>query len=316
MNIRELEAQAKALAPVLRGFVDRALSAFRADLKKDLDERDDVILSAVSESLEGVLTDIGEVAIAAAALIEKPKDGEPGKDVDPDHVRQLVDDAVAKLPAPKDGSSITVDDVMPVITAALERAVADLPAPQDGKSVTADEVQALVDDAVSKCMQSISLPKDGQPGRDAAHIEILPALDIAKCYPRGTYAKHLGGLWRSYEATSGMKGWECIVEGVASIGVEQDGDRSFKAVATLSSGRTEEKCLTFPLMIYRGVFAGGDHAPGDTVTWAGSLWHCDEATSDKPGELGSKGWRLAVKKGRDGKDGINGKDLTKGVSIK
>lgn len=370
MNIRELEAQAKALAPVLRGFVDKALSAFRSDLKKDLDARDESLRSAVSESLEGVLTDIDEVARAAAAMVEKPKDGEPGKDADPEHVRQLVeaavaelpapkdgksvtvedvlpvidgmlekavaslpapkdgktvtadevaalvDEAVAKLPAPQDGKSITLDDVLPVISNALEKAVADLPVPQDGKSVTADEVQALVDDAVSKCMQAMSLPKDGEPGRDAVHIEILPAVDIAKCYPRGTYATHRGGLWRSYEATVGLKGWECIVEGVASIGIEQDGDRSFKAVATLSGGRTEEKSLTFPMMIYRGVFGGGDHAPGDTVTWAGSLWHCDEPTSDKPGETGSKGWRLAVKKGRDGKDGTNGKDVTKGVSIK
>ncbi|WP_341520715.1 phage portal protein [Pseudomonas sp. G.S.17] len=316
MNIRELEAQAKALAPVLRGFVDKALSAFRSDLKKDLDARDESLRSAVSKSLEGVLTDIDEVARAASALIEKPKDGEPGKDADPEYVRQLVEAAVAELPAPKDGKSVTVEDVLPGITDALEKAIADLPAAKDGESVTAEEVQALVDDAVSKCMQAMSLPKDGEPGRDAAHIEILPAVDIAKCYPRGTYAKHLGGLWRSYEATVGLKGWECIVEGVASIGIEQSGDRSFKAVATLSSGRTEEKSLTFPLMIYRGVFGGGDHAPGDTVTWAGSLWHCDEPTSDKPGETGSKGWRLAVKKGRDGKDGINGKDLTKGVSIK
>lgn len=64
--------------------------------------------------------------------------------------------------------------------------------------------------------------------------------------------------------------------------------------------------LAIPAMIYRGVFREGTaYAHGDTVTWAGSLWHCDEATADKPGES-AKAWTLAVKKGRDGKEGSKG----------
>lgn len=39
---------------------------------------------------------------------------------------------------------------------------------------------------------------------------------------------------------------------------------------------------------------------GDGVTWAGSFWIAQDDTSDKPD--GSKSWRLAVKRGRDGKD--------------
>jgi hypothetical protein len=56
--------------------------------------------------------------------------------------------------------------------------------------------------------------------------------------------------------------------------------------------------------IYRGVFKAGEvYGLGDAVTWAGSLWICGaDATTDKPGE-GSDAWQLAVKKGRDGKDG-------------
>ena len=69
--------------------------------------------------------------------------------------------------------------------------------------------------------------------------------------------------------------------------------------------------LALPTMIYRGIWQEGqEYERGDTVTWAGSLWHCDggEAkgqwsgtTKDKPGE-GSKAWTLAAKRGRDGKD--------------
>jgi hypothetical protein len=61
-----------------------------------------------------------------------------------------------------------------------------------------------------------------------------------------------------------------------------------------------------PALAYRGVFAEGEqYAPGEIVTAGGSMWHCNEATGERPGE-GAKVWTLCVKRGRDGKD------LTKG----
>lgn len=60
--------------------------------------------------------------------------------------------------------------------------------------------------------------------------------------------------------------------------------------------------LEFPVPLYRGVFTEGEaYQPGDMVTWAGSLWHCNDASPDKPGD-GAKAWTLAAKRGRDGKD--------------
>ncbi|MDT7536169.1 hypothetical protein OVY48_22495 [Sphingobium sp. SA2] len=57
-----------------------------------------------------------------------------------------------------------------------------------------------------------------------------------------------------------------------------------------------------PPMIYRGVFADGEtYDPGNTATYGGSLWHCNEATKERPGDA-SKAWTLCVKRGRDGKD--------------
>jgi hypothetical protein len=53
---------------------------------------------------------------------------------------------------------------------------------------------------------------------------------------------------------------------------------------------------------YRGVHeAGTAYDAGDTVTYGGSLWHCNSLTKDRPGE-GNPAWTLAVKRGRDGKD--------------
>lgn len=59
--------------------------------------------------------------------------------------------------------------------------------------------------------------------------------------------------------------------------------------------------LDFPVMIYRGVFKQGqEYSVGDTVTWAGHLYYCNEKTGVKPGD--GFPWQLAVKKGADGKD--------------
>jgi len=231
----------------------------------------------------------------------KPADGKDGRDgvdgkdgasVDAEAVAAMVQEAVSAIPVPKDGTNGT-----------------------DGTSVPLEEVERMVSEAVAKAVAAIKLPQDGAPGRDAIHLEILPAIAEAKSYPRGTYAKHAGGLWRSFESTEGMRGWECIVEGVAAIDVQQV-ERGFTVTAQRSSGATEVKTLTLPVMMYQGVFKEGEtYDHGDMVTWGGSLWHCDVLTRDKPGEPNVKAWTLAAKRGRDGKDGTNGKDFTKAVQL-
>jgi hypothetical protein len=58
-------------------------------------------------------------------------------------------------------------------------------------------------------------------------------------------------------------------------------------------------------LTFQGVFQEGkSYDFGDLVTWGGSSWHCNEATTSKPGD-GSKAWTLMVKRGRDGKDGLD-----------
>lgn len=60
--------------------------------------------------------------------------------------------------------------------------------------------------------------------------------------------------------------------------------------------------LVFPFMIYRGVYSEGrEYAIGDVVTWGGSAWYCEEPKGLKPDGPDS-GWRLMVKRGRDGRD--------------
>ncbi|WP_160051016.1 phage gp6-like head-tail connector protein [Raoultella sp. 18099] len=234
-----------------------------------------------------------ELVTAAVGEIPVPRDG---KDYDPAVLKQAVDDAVGALPPAQDGRSVTPEDVRPLLQELVTAAVVEIPVPRDGKDYDPAVLKQAVDDAVG------ALPP-AQDGRDALHLELQPFIDEGKSYPRGSYATHNGGLWRAYEKTHGLRGWECIVDGVSAVDISMDGQRNFTVTVNRASGASEKKAFDIPAMVYRGVFKSGDeYLPGDTVTWAGSLWHCDEITQDKPGEPGSKGWTLAAKRGRDGRD--------------
>ncbi|HBU3475953.1 TPA: phage gp6-like head-tail connector protein, partial [Klebsiella pneumoniae] len=224
-----------------------------------------------------------ELVTAAVGEIPVPRDG---KDYDPAVLKQAVDDAVAALPPAQDGKSVTPEDVRPLLQELVTAAVSEIPVPRDGKDYDPAVLKQAVDDAVA------ALPP-AQDGRDALQLEIQPFIDEGKSYTRGSYATHNGGLWRAYEKTHGMRGWECIVDGVSDVDISMNGQRNFIVTVNRASGASEKKSFDIPTMVYRGVFKSGDeYLPGDTVTWGGSLWHCDEQTQDKPGETGSKGWTL------------------------
>jgi len=94
--------------------------------------------------------------------------------------------------------------------------------------------------------------------------------------------------------------------GVEDLTVTQRDDRSFTIAAVHGDRVKELGTARFAVALYRGVWVEGrSYEPGDGVTWAGSEWHCQTATTTKPGE-GSKAWTLKVKRGRDGKDGQDG----------
>lgn len=68
-------------------------------------------------------------------------------------------------------------------------------------------------------------------------------------------------------------------------------------------------------LAFEGVYQDGkSYQPGHLVTWAGSSWHCNERTTTKPGD-GSKAWTLMVKRGRDGRDGVDAPGALPVVSL-
>ncbi len=261
----------------VRGYLAKALGPFETRFRALEDA-----VAAIPAGEKGERGEKGEVGESIAG----PK-GDPGEKGEPG----------AKGEAGPEGKSITAADVAPLIADYVAKSVALIPVPKD-------------DEAVSKAVAAIPRAKDGDPGRDAAHLEILPAIDEAKTYPRGTYAKHANGFWRAFEQTQGMRGWECLVAGLASAKAEKTGEREFTITMALSDGTQTVEKVSHPLAIYRGVFVEGkDYEPGDQVSWGAHQWHCNEPTTEKPIE-GGKAWTLAVKRGRSGKDGRDGKDWT------
>jgi hypothetical protein len=93
---------------------------------------------------------------------------------------------------------------------------------------------------------------------------------------------------------------EAVGEAVGKRFKESDGrvadleSRAVQRVEALEARVAELERLTAKSnMRYRGVWCEAPHLPGDTVTHKGTLWHCTEATSDRPGTSGS--WQLMVK---------------------
>lgn len=299
--MRELEAQAKFLAPVIAAAVAKAVAPLNqeiADLKKCLADR--------PEPVAHEPVDLEALAQSAAALIVLPE-VKDGKDAEPVDLEALAKAAAEFVQLPK---------VDLALLAAEAAALVVMPEPIPGKDADPVDLQALARSAA----ELIHVPEVKQPedGRDAIDLEILPAIDESKQYPRGTYAAHNGGLWKSYERTHGMRGWECIVDGIASASVSQDAVREFSVTLVKSSGAEVVQKFAMPIQVYKGVHQEGKaYDQHDNVTWGGSQWTSTKAeNTDKPGT--SDAWTLVVKAGRPGKDlreNASTFDASKGVKL-
>jgi len=287
------------IGQLISDIVAEAVSAIELPKPEPLPDIDKMISEAFNNLVLPVGIDHDEVKAmvdAAFKMVELPKP-QPLPDI-----KQMVSEAVEaiEIPQPRE------PEPLPDIYALVERAVSEFPIPEPEPVVLPEfpDFEALVSDAVTKAVQAIELPEPGkgEDGKDGLQIEVMPEIDTAKSYPRGTYALHNGGLWRAYQKTAGLSGFECVVNGLNDINIEQSDDRHFTFTLSTSNGKTEEKRFTLPVMIYRDIYQPGrKYFAGDCVTFGGSVWHCYQDTTDRPNEAGSNGWRLAVKRGRDGR---------------
>ncbi len=251
-------------------------------------------------SVKGDRGDPGEQGPAGESIKgdrgEKGEPGIDGKDVDMAEVEALIAKALPDIVAK--AVEALVDKQMALIRVnakeAIEKAIKAIPEPKRG-----DPGEPGRDG------------RDGPPGRDAIHLDILPAIDPEVVYRRGTWATHKGGLWRAFEKTAGMKGWECVVDGFDGADIAYGEDvRSCTVKLLRSSGVMTEKSFQLPSIVHRGVWKQQAYTTGDTVMKDGHLWmaRADADEADVPGE--SKAWQLAVRRGRDGRDDIRAAALS------
>ena len=241
----------------------------------------------------------GELDAVIKAL-PKPRDGRDGvdgKDAEPVDVSAIIRGVLEQAPIPTHGTN--GKDGRDGIDGKDGKDGRD---GVDGRTPTREEIKALIPEPVAgKDGTNGRDGKDGTDGRDGLDISPLPLIDETRSYPRGTYATHKGGLWRSFEQTSGMKGWECIVNGFNGFEEEQIDERTFVVRCFTSTG-VIEKTRKVASMVYRQLWvAAKDYEQGDCVTWGGSMWVAipHDGQYKQPGTEGS-GWRLAVRAGRDG----------------
>lgn len=273
MKQADLAVLMAAIGPVLRDFVDKAV----APLEEQLAELREGAAKEppTAEDIEELVT--GAIERGVAELPKPP----------------TAEEVAALIPVPQDGKSVTLDDVRPLV----EQAVAALPRPkdgedgQDGKSITLDDVRPLIETAIA----ALPRAKDGTDGVGLAGALIDRDGELVVTLTDGT-TKNLGPII----GKDGEPGKDGL--GFDELAVTHDGERGFKFVLARGD-QVKEFAFTLPVVLDRGVFKEGTtYCPGDGVTFGGSFWICRAETTDKPGT--SDNFRLAVKKGRDGKDGV------------
>lgn len=262
-----------------------------------------------------------EIRKAVAPLREEiadlRKQLEEARSQEPD-VRQMVADAVADIPAAKDGKdadeaaivervtqAINADleqwkaeaqgaikapelpDIKGMIDSAVADAVKAIPAPKDGingTSVTLDDVRPLIESEIEKAVKQIPVPKDGI-GMAGAMIDRDGSLIITMSNGE---AKNLGPV-------VGKDGLS-----LESFEMAYDADAHEVVLKAVSVGKSQE--IRYPAggIHGKGYWRAGNRAKsGEAWTHDGSLWVAKKDTSETPSTK-SGDWVLAARRGRDG----------------
>lgn len=225
-----------------------------------------------------------------------PRDG---KDADLGEVRQIIAEEVTGLKAAIEAiEPPTLPNIPAIVTEEIQKAVAAIPAPQDGKGVTVEDVAPLIASEVEKRVKELPAPKDGQDGKDGVGLAgaiIDRAGELVVTLTNGE-TKNLGPVVGK-DGDPGKDGRDGF--GFEDIDLL---DTDEGVILRFMRGG-DAKDFRLPIIVDRGVYKEGQtYRPGDGVTWGGSFWICQEETAEKPDS--GKGFRLAVKKGRDGRDGV------------
>jgi hypothetical protein len=189
----------------------------------------------------------------------------------------------------------------------------------DGSSVTLDDVRPLVEGYADAFLRDIELPRDGKDGldgkdgKDGADGKSVTVEQVREMF-LDMYQVHQAQwaldferraqdiLQRSIDRIEKPRDGKDGKDGRDGLGVEDftlsiDGR---DVTATIKRGDfVKSHTVRIPALLDRGVFKEiADYEKGDGVTWGGSFWIAQkDAPEGKPGS--GPDWRLAVKAGRD-----------------
>lgn len=314
MNHRMVEALMAGIAPVIRQFMEQAAAGFAERIGK-LEGR---------SSERGEKGEPGEAGVAGKDGRDgiDGKDGAPGAAGDRGEKGEPGEAGVAG----KDGTSVTIDDVRPMVEETVSKAVAAVPLLRDldtemlpdGKTVRFKFKRSDDTDEVHELAFAVrngekgedgNAGKDGEPGTPGA-----PGERGAKGEPGdrglqgekgdpgrdGRDASDLSVV-REMVADQVAKG---LAAALATMSLSSPDDGRTMVVEIRAGDTVVKSEIITGAIIDRGVWREGGFAKGDGVSWGGSFFIAQRDTTAKPET--SPDWRLAVKRGRDGKDGKAG----------
>jgi len=179
---------------------DRALLKAVAETIRDYTRK---AFDALAEKVSRIESDL--VALQGyVETIPEPLKGEDGKSVTAEDVlpelKAEVSRLVAEIPKPQDGKSVTAEDVLPALTDLVKQLDAARPVPRDGidgkngDSVTLDDIRPLIDsqadrialdlerrshDIIQRAIDRIPTPKDGiSPDPEDVAAKVIERLDL------------------------------------------------------------------------------------------------------------------------------------------
>lgn len=321
------KAFGEEMVEIVRGYVDRATAPLITKIGEL--ERDLAAAKAADHSV-AIRAAVAE-AVAALPAPENGKDAdpaiirqmvdeavaaippaEPGKDADPGVVQRMVDEAVAKLPPARDGKDADPDVTAEMVRDEVEKAIAAIPKPKDGRSVSPEELVPLIEErlsvAVAEAVAAVPLPKDGV-GLAGAVIDRDG--NLALTLTDGSIkalGRVVGRDVDDHAVSAHIKELVDAIprpkDGVDGVGFDDlDLVETEEGISLSFTRAGVAKEFPLPVVVDRGVFKeDGSYRKGNGVTWGGSFWIAQKDAPEGKPDSQNSGWRLAVKRGQNGKD--------------
>lgn len=302
---RSIEALASELGTVAAR-VERDLRSqfdvLASDMRAKMAEVELRAVTAERTIAELVANRLSEVKDRVAAMVSEAvaaiPPAAPGRDTDPEVVRQMVAVAVAEIPPAEAGK-----DADPAVIAAMVREAVDaIPRPSDGK----DADMGALSDLVRELVAAIPVPKDGQDA-DPDLIRSMVADAVAAIPPAPPGDRGLPGRLPA------VKAWTDAVHYDGDV-VTLDGS-TYQALRDTGRMPPHEDwaCLAMAgrdgaqgrSFVVRGTWAeADDYAELDVVVTNGAAF---VATTDHPGACPGDGWQMISAQGKKGKPGDDGR---------